>query len=436
MLILQALLATTTRPDAEALAGEGIALVEGDRLFESLGLQAAGLARLARGDMTGALGTLRVAFERALAVGHPMAVLPAVNPLGHALVATGRRQEAESIARRVLAEYRGPAEAPVAITWSARLVLGIALYEGGEVADARRELERGLAAAREMGVGTAVLGWAVPHIALARQATGDADGALDILGPASGTAEPGLALPSLAGETEARIHLAQGDLASASGWADDARTEAPVGSPLHAMLRLSTDMTVARVRLAEGRPDEALTLLGPARAKYEQWGTVPELISTLVLEAVGHLAAGSRARAIEALGSGISLAAPGGYIRRFLEDGSRLRELLPAVRTLAPAFVSRLEEAMAEQDALRRPGRPGRGTVVSVGADGELIESLTGRELEVIRVLATGATNADMADQLGVSPGTAKWHVAHVLAKLGARTRTQAVVRAQRLGLV
>ena len=436
MLVLQALLATTTRPDAEALAGEGIALVRGDRLFESLGLQAAGLARLARGEIAGALETLRVAFERALAVGHPMAVLPAVNPLGHALVSTGRRQEAETIARRVLAEYRGPAEAPVAITWSARLVLGIALYEGGEVADARRELERGLAAAREMGVGTAVLGWAVPHIALARQATGDADGALDILRPASSRADPGLALPSLAAETEARIRLAQGDRAWASRWADDARADAPPGSPLHAMLSLSADLTVARVRLAEGRPVEALALLGPARAMYAEWGTIPEQVSTLVLEAVGQLAAGRRDLAIEALRAGIRVAAPGGYVRRFVDDGPGLRVLLPAVRADAPAFVARVNEAIGASASSPRSGMPGRGTTVVVADDGELVESLTGRELEVMRVLATGVTNAELADQLGVSAGTAKWHVAHILAKLGARSRTQAVVRAQRLGLI
>ena len=95
-------------PEAEALAREGIALLDGDPLFESLGLQAAGLAQLARGDVAASLGTLRDAFARALAVGHPMAVLPAVNPLGHALEATGRRDEAEALARRVLAEYRGP----------------------------------------------------------------------------------------------------------------------------------------------------------------------------------------------------------------------------------------------------------------------------------------------------------------------------------------
>ena len=436
LLVLQALLATTTSPDAEGRALEGIALLDGDPLFESLGLQAAGLAQLARGDLVASLRTLRDAFARALAVGHPMAVLPAVNPLGHALVATGRRDEAEALARRVLAEYRGPSDAPMAITWSARLLLGIALCEAGEVAEARRELERGLAAAKLMGVGMPVLGWAVPHIALARQAAGDPEGALAILRPGPVANGPGMELPSLAAETEARIRLVQGDVAGASRWTRDARPEAPTGSPLLEMLRRSVDLTVTRILLGEGRAADALVLLGPTRAAYESWGTVPELTSTLVLEAVAHGMEGRRDQAVEDLGAAIRLAAPGGYVQRFVDDGPSLRALLPAVRDLEPAFVARVEGAMDGAGDQASRSRPGRGTTVEMGADGELVESLTGRELEVMRILATGVTNAELAAQLGVSAGTAKWHVAHILAKLGARSRTHAVVRAQRLGLI
>ena len=95
LLVLLALVGTTMRPDAESLARDGIELVGDDDLFRSLGLQAAGLAQLARGDVAGSLETLRAAFDAAEASGLPIAVLPAVNPLGHALVATGRRDEAE-----------------------------------------------------------------------------------------------------------------------------------------------------------------------------------------------------------------------------------------------------------------------------------------------------------------------------------------------------
>ncbi len=431
LLVLLALVSTTTCPDAEALALDGIGLVGDDDLFRSLGLQAAGLAQLTRGDVAASLDTLRAAFDAAEASGLPIGVLPAVNPLGHALVATGRRDEAERVARRVLAANSGPRGEPLAIAWPARLTLGIALFEGGDVVEARGELERGLAAAESLGVGREVLGWALPAIALARQATGDDRGALAVLerGPA-----PAMAFPSLARETEARVRLAQGDLSWASRWADDARAEAPEGSPLLAMLSASAGTTVARVRLAEGRAADALRALGPARATFEAWGTVPDLISALLLAAAARLAAGDRAAALPDLSLALRLAAPGGYVRRFVDDGRPLLSLLGDAPGAAPHFAAKVRAALREGETARGVVR--RGTSVLVAPDGGLVESLTGRERDVLRLLATGARNAQVAEELGVSAGTAKWHVAHVLAKLGATTRTGAVVRGQELGLL
>ena len=361
LLVLLALVGTTTRPDAESLAREGIDLVGDDNLFRSLGLQAAGLSQLAQGDVAGSLVTMRAAFDAAEVSGVPIAVLPAVNPLGHALVASGRRDESERIARRVLAAHPGPHGEPLAIAWPARLTLGIALFEGGDVVEARGELERGLAAAESLGVGHEVLGWALPAIAMARQATGDARGALDILerGPA-----PAMSFPSLAGETEARIRLAQGDLSWASRWADEAATEAPEGSPLFAILRASADTTVARVRLAEGRPTDALRALEPARATFEAWGTVPDQISALLLAAAMHDAAGDRGPALADLSRAVRLAAPGGYVRRFVDDGRSLLPLLGDVAGTAPGFAAKVRTALRDDEAPR--GIVRRGTSVLV----------------------------------------------------------------------
>ena len=321
---------------------------------------------------------------------------------------------------------------PLAIAWPARLTLGIALFEGGDIVEARGELERGLTAAESLGVGREVLGWALPSIALARQATGDARGALAILerGPA-----PAMAFPSLAGETEARIRLAQGDLALASRWADEARTESPDGSPLLAMLRASADATVARVRLAEGRPADALRSLEPARATFEAWGTVPDLISARcsspAQRATPRATAGRRSRTSRSRSAWRPPAATSGA---FSMTAARCCRCSADAEVAAPAFVARVRTALRESEA--PGGVVRRGTSVLVTPDGELVESLTARELDVLRLLATGARNAQLAGELGVSAGTAKWHVAHILAKLGVTSRTGAVVRGQELGLV
>ena len=213
-------------------------------------------SRSSRAGNTAAVETLREAFAGpALGPGTRWPCCPRstrwVMPCRRRAGATRPRPGAAG-PRRV----PGPGRIAAAVAWSARLVLGIALYEGGEVGEARRELELGLAAAAALGVGGPVLGWAVPHLALARQATGDRRGCARHPPAGPWRARGGrLVLPSLAGETEARIRLAQGDVAWAARWAADARPDAPAGSPILALLRLSADLT--------GRPRPARR--GPRR---------------------------------------------------------------------------------------------------------------------------------------------------------------------------
>jgi LuxR family maltose regulon positive regulatory protein len=326
LLVLQALMATVTGPDAESLADEGLALIGEDELFRSRAHQAAGLARLARGEYGPAVEALRQGFAAALRARHPMAVLPAVNPLAHALDVAGHRDEAEAICRSILEGQTDPHGRVRPIAWSARVTLGIVRYEANDLAEARRELEAGFEAARRLGVGRPMLGWAVPYLALVRQATGSPEAALEALQVSGREAmSTGGPLPGLGAETEARILLMRGDVAAAARWADRASPEAPRGSPLLDVLRRSMDVTIARVRLAQGKLAEARVLLGQTREAQETAGAIAELISIGVLEAAVAEAAGQRAPALRALERSVRLAAPGGYIRRFVDDGGGRR---------------------------------------------------------------------------------------------------------------
>ena len=438
LLILQAMMATVTGPDAEPLANEGLELVGDDPLFRSFGLLAAGLARLAHGEYLPAVETLRAGFETALLAGNPMAVIPAVNPLGHGLAVVGLRAEAEAMCRTVLAQQADVQGKPRPLAWPARVVLGIVRYEANDLAEARHELEAGFDAARQMGVGRPVLGWAIPYLALVRLAFGDYDAALEALRISQRDLRTtGMALPGLAGEIEARIRLAQGDITGAGRWADGATPQAPLGSPLLELLRRSLDVTIARVRLAQGKPDEAAELLARTSVAQEASGAVADLISIRVLQAAVAEATGRRAEALRALGRAVELAAPGGYVRRFVDDGRSIVHLLPLVRTAAPGFVDALIAAVAADPTEAGASWPhSRRASLGRDAEGQLFETLTARELDVLLLMAQGASNADIAAGLTVSLGTAKWHVGHVLAKLGATSRTQALVRAQQVGLV
>ena len=436
LLVLRALMATVTGPDAQSLALEGLELVGGDLLFRSMGLLAAGLATLARGDYEAAVETLRAGYETALLTGNPNAVLLAVNPLGQALALAGHPGEAEAICRAVLTQQADGHGRPRLIAWPPRVVLGIVRYEANDLVEARLELEAGFDAARQMGIGRPVLGWAISYLALVRLACGDRDGAFEALRTSQRDLRTtGIALPGQAGEIEARLLVRQGDVAGAARWADRASPEAPPGSPLWEVLRRSMDVTIARVRLAQGRREEARELLAQARSGLEASGAVADLVSVGILEAAVAEASGRRAEALRALEHAVTRAAPGGYVRRFVDDGAGTAHLLPLVRRTAPTFVDTLIEAVADGATGRSATAVARGSGLREDADGQLVEALTPRELDVLRLMAQGASNADIAASLTVSLGTAKWHVGHVLAKLGATSRTQALVRAQRVGL-
>ena len=315
-------------------------------------------------------------------------------------------------------------------------LLGIARYEAGDPPEARAELERGFTAAARFGlVRTFGLGVPDAYLALARQATGSPEAALETVHAVARDARAtgAIRVVAQAAETEARIRLMQGDLAAAAAWADRPMTNVDGG--VTDPQRQPRDVMVARVRLAQSRSAEARSLLAAARDEAEAANSVAELITIGILDAAVAEATGRRAAARRSLEAAVRLAAPGGYVQRFVDDGRSVAHLLPLVRKASPAFVDRVIAAVVDAGG---PGRAGAriGRAVWQDATGQLLEPLTARELDVLRLMAEGATNADIASRLAVSLGTAKWHVGNVRAKLGVANRTQALVRAQELGLV
>ena len=143
---------------------------------------------------------------------------------------------------------------------------------------------------------------------------------------------------------------------------------------------------------------------------------------------------------MDALAGALTLACPQGYVRVFADEGPPMAALLGAL-----VAAQRAEQAAARGVPLgclarvlgafgERPAAgAGRGAAAVVPG---LVEQLTARELEVLALLAAGAPNPRIAGQLVVSLDTVKKHVSHLLGKLGAANRTEAVTRARQLGLI
>lgn len=153
------------------------------------------------------------------------------------------------------------------------------------------------------------------------------------------------------------------------------------------------------------------------------------LISILVLKAILNNAIGDTDEAKKNLGEAVSIAAEQNYRRSFLEEGEQVLHMLPLVQDISPGFVAGLIEDFYTE--LKSDAEAPKSQAVS-----GLIEPLSEREIEVLRLVAKGLSNADITRRLYISLGTVKWHINHIFAKLGVKNRTQAINKAKELEII
>jgi LuxR family maltose regulon positive regulatory protein len=298
-------------------------------------------------------------------------------------------------------------------------------YEWNELDEAGRKVEQALELGHRWGNPNTLAGAYLTRARL-QQAQGDTTAALGCLREVEALAEgQGVtAMTMLQFEAlQVQLWLAQGNHEAVARWS----RQQPID--IHGEISYQNRvayLTHARVLIAQDQADSGLSLLENLLVQAEALGLMGGALEALILKSLALADTGDMSRALTVLAKALMLGQPEGYERVFVDEGLPMEKLLRRAGShgVSPKYVaellSKFDREMETIPALQQP----------------LIEPLTEREMEVLRLLADGLSNQEIARQLVVALGTAKTHTASLYRKLDVVSRTQAVARARELGLL
>jgi LuxR family maltose regulon positive regulatory protein len=407
-----------------------------------------GLAAWAAGDVRAALSTFSEAVRSLHAAGNLVDELDGTVVLADMWVASGRPDRARRLCERAL---QSATEGDVPHLRAAA-DLYVALAELDRELDDLTSAEAHLETARILGERTSITEnrhrWFVA-MSQVRAAGGDYDTAARLLDQAEALYRHGF-YPDIRpiAAMRARVQIAAGDLSSAAEWADDRGVS--VGDDAD-YLREYEHLTLARLLLAQHRAEQPsehegsaspvtavlglLDRLHPAATGAGRDGSVLEI---RMLRALAHHAHGDLPAALAALSRGLGEAPePESYVRLYLDEGAPMLALLRHAASAA---------ARASEQAAGGPGEVLRGrarrlleraqTIEGAEPPQSLVEPLSQRELEVLRLLDSELTGPEIARELYVTLNTLRTHTKRIFTKLDAKTRAAAVYRARERGLL
>ncbi|WP_254185233.1 LuxR C-terminal-related transcriptional regulator [Nocardioides panacis] len=383
---------------------------------------------------TGDLESAREAYTRSLgsmqAAGHLADVLGLSIALADILITQGRLREAMLTYERALRlapDHRAPL-----LRGTADMYVGMSTVhrERDDLGEARRLVDSSEELGEHLGLPQHPYRLRVAKSAL-RALDGNPVEALALLDEAErvyvGDFSPDVRpVPAV----RARTLITQGRVDEALGWARDRGLPA-TGDV--AYLHEFEHVTLARALLARferdrDQPalDEATGLLDRLLAGAETGQRTGTVIEVLVLQALAARLRGDLPAALVPLGRALALAEPEGYVRTFVDEGPAMAALLAAAARhgLAPAYVARLRSAAGTRTDAVPVARPG------------LVDPLSRRELDVLRLLGTDLGGPEIARELVVSLNTVRTHTKNIYAKLGVNNRRAAVRRAEELDLM
>jgi LuxR family maltose regulon positive regulatory protein len=390
------------------------------------------------GDLAGARQAFRDATAASLASGNTYTAVTATCRLAYTEVLGGKLSQAAKSCQDALQMAVGAEGRTLPVAGYALVYLGGAHHEWNDLEEAAGYLKDGISYCGQVGyIMDQVVGYTT--LARVRQAQEDWDGARRALQSAEQLSQKmsGYVLARRwVEDCQVRLWSVQGRVSEIAGWLQE--TDLQVGDQL-SFARELEHIILARALVALGRHEpseahleDALDLLARLLELAESRGWMGKAIEILVLQALAYQGRGDTGEALAALGRALAIAEPEGYLRTFVDEGPPMLQLLSeaAERGIAPDYALRLLDAFGE--ATPEPAAPSS----VVRRSSALVEPLSERELEVLRLIAEGFTNAEIAQRLFLALNTVKVHTRNIYGKLEVHNRTQAVARARELDLL
>lgn len=434
LLSFRAYLAISRGEPAEAVrfATEALTLLSGtESFYRTTALSHLGQAQRLVGDRQTAIETLRQTIALGQRLENHLITLEALGYLTQLLYQQGQLREAILSCEQAARQYQDAAGQPLAMAGLIYVPLGMLYYESNDLAQADHYVTTGIALCQRMGtVYPTLLGQRT--LARLHFTRGETEAAWQTLAAArclAAKSENQRRIRLIIAMT-AEIQLRQGLTAAAAQTLE--------GLPSSARDRSEQEnLTVVRLLLAQGNAKAAHSLLRRLEQMAQKQGRLGSLITIHLLQALAHRALDQSAAALESLEQALCLAAPEGYRSVFLEEGPIVEAILSQLPQPTSDFVAGLQEAFAERRAghLRAGHLPAAATRTP-SPERAPIERLSETQLTVLRLVADGLSNRDIASRLSITEGTTKWHLNQIYGKLNVGSRTQALAQAREFNLL
>jgi LuxR family maltose regulon positive regulatory protein len=392
-----------------------------------------GWAKCTQGDLSGAIQEFQEGRRSSMAAGNQILAQVIILDIGVTQILQGHlHQAAETLQEAIQFKYE-KSEIKIPYAGSASVNLADILREWNKLDAAMSHLQEALEISIPAKlVDTIAIGYA--SMARVYLAQGDLEEAAEVCEKAERMVRD---IPDLEPDTKTKtmgsrvwLLLAQNKLTEAARYAQERGLSAD--AEINYIIEFK-HIVLARVLIYIGRENSAAQELMDAHSilakiiePAKRVGYISQIIEVLALQALAFDAQGKHDQALNSLEESLTLAEPEGFIRTFVDEGEPMKDLLRQAysRDISNAYVSKLLGAF-EPD--REYGKPFAQS---------LIEPLSNRELEVLRLLSTELSGPEIADELMVSLNTMRTHTKNIYSKLDVNNRRAALRKAEQLNLL